>query len=225
MFQKVIQKLKQLTVEPVPFDPTGLDDEIAMKTSWSPAKGGGANFQTHRLIEIDMHRTEFRAAPGLVLFAGVFMLIGLGAMTIMVLANQEASAAALIVPVVVGLVFAGVGGGLLYFGLAPIVFDKRRGEYWKGRTAPYEAANRQGMKHYAQLEGIRALQIVSERCQSKNSSYYSYELNLVLEDGNRLNVIDHGNLERLRADAEKLSAFLGKPVWDATGGAVRCLGA
>ena len=217
MLRAVINKLKQLTVEPVPFDPSGLNDEIALKTEWTPAKGGGASFQTHRLVEIDMHRTEFRAATGLVMFSGVFALIGLGSMTIVVVANQGAAPVTLILPILIGLVFAAIGGGMLFFGLAPIVFDKRRGEYWKGRTAPYESANVQGMKHYAKLEGIRALQIIKERCTSKNSSYFSYELNLVLEDGKRLNVIDHGNLQRLREDAEKLSAFLGKPVWDATG--------
>jgi len=215
MLRATLNKLKQLTVEPVPFDPSGLGDEVALKTSWTPAKGGGASFETHRLVEIDMHRHEFRASPGMVLFAGVFMLVGAVASTVIVIANQEADLIALIFPVIMGLVFVGIGGGMMYFGLAPIVFDKRRGEYWKGRTAPYEAANRQGLKHYTELDEIRALQIIKERCTSKNSSYFSYELNLVLQDGRRLNVIDHGNLERLRADAEKLSAFLGKPVWDA----------
>jgi hypothetical protein len=216
MLRAALNKLKQLTVEPVPFDPSGLNDEIALKTSWTPAKGGGASFQTHRLIEIDLHRTEFRASRGMVLFAGLFMAIGIGASSIIVATNQQAAPGTLILPIVMGLVFAGVGGAMLWFGLAPIVLDKRRGEYWKGRVAPYEAANRESLKHYAKLEQIRALQIVKERCTSKNSSYYSYELNLVLEDGSRLNVIDHGNLERLREDAKRLSEFLGKPVWDAT---------
>ncbi len=163
MLRAALNKLKQLTVEPVPFDPSSLGDEIALKTSWEPAKGGGANFQTHRLIEIDSYRTEFRAAPGLVVFAGVFMLIGIGASSIMVLANQGQGSLVLIFPILIGLLFAAVGGGMMYWGLAPIVFDKRRGEYWKGRTAPYEAANRQGLKHYTELDEIRALQIIKER--------------------------------------------------------------
>jgi hypothetical protein len=154
------------------------------------------------------------------------MAIGVGATTIMFFESQGSSSgsslAGMILPLMIGLVFAGVGGvtttNCVYFGLAPIVFDKRRGEYWKGRTAPYEAANREGMKHYAKLSGVRALQIIRERCTSKNSSYYSYELNLVLDDGSRLNVVDHGNLERLREDASRLGAFLGKPVWDGTAG-------
>ena len=43
------------------------------------------------------------------------------------------------------------------------------------------------------------------------SSYYSYELNLVLHDGSRINVVDQGNLKRLRSDANTLSQFLESP--------------
>jgi hypothetical protein len=220
MVRDLIRKLQQLTVEAVPFDPSSLGDEVATKTSWEPAKGGGASFRTHRLVEIDPHRTEFRAVRGAIAFYGVFIAIGIVAMTIMFLATQgssfSASPAGVIVPIAVGLVFSAVGGTMIYVGLAPIVFDKRRGEFWKGRVAPYEASNRENVKHYARLSGVRALQIIRERCRTKNAAYYSYELNLVMDDGSRLNVVDHGNLERLREDAERLGAFLGKPVWDAT---------
>ena len=114
-----------------------------------------------------------------------------------------------------GGVFAAIGGALLYFHAAPIVFDTRRGDFWKGRVAPYEMA-RQLPKDFAKLDRIHALQIVSEHCRSDNSSYYSHELNLVLEDGSRLNVVDHGNGGLLRADALALGEFLSKPVWDAS---------
>jgi hypothetical protein len=58
----------------------------------------------------------------------------------------------------------------------------------------------------------------SEFVSGSKNSYHSYELNLVLNDGSRINVVDHGNLERLRSDASTLSRFLDKPVWDATRG-------
>ena len=44
----------------------------------------------------------------------------------------------------------------------------------------------------------------------------SYELNVVLQDGSRRNVVDHGNLDALRADARELAMFLVVPLWDAT---------
>ena len=136
MVKDLIRKLQKLTVEAVPFDPSSLGDEVATRTQWTPAKGGGASFQTHRLVEIDLHRTEFRATPGMTLFAGGFMVMGLAAMAIMTMANRGDLGTAIIASVV-GLLFAGIGGGMLYFGAAPIVFDKRRGEFWKGRVAPY----------------------------------------------------------------------------------------
>jgi hypothetical protein len=70
----------------------------------------------------------------------------------------------------------------------------------------------------APLSSIHALQLLSEFVSGSKNSYYSYELNLVLDNGSRINVVDHGNLERLRADASTLSQFLDKPVWDATQG-------
>jgi hypothetical protein len=216
MLRAALRKLKQLSVEPVPFDASALGDEVALQTSWTPAKGGGASFQTHRLVDVDHQRSEFRATKGALAFAAVFMAFGLIPIPIIVVA--EGLGAAMIMPIVISMIFVGIGAAMLWFNLAPIVFDKRRGEYWKGRVAPYEASNVAGLKHYAKLGEVHALQIISERCTSKNSSYYSYELNLVLADASRLNVVDHGKLERLREDASRLAAFLEKPVWDATVG-------
>lgn len=42
-------------------------------------------------------------------------------------------------------------------------------------------------------------------------------LNLVLDDGSRINVVDHGCARSLRAEAHQLATFLDKPLWDATG--------
>jgi len=48
------------------------------------------------------------------------------------------------------------------------------------------------------------------RCQQS-------EVNLVLADGNRMNLVDHSNQSAIREDAQALSAFLDLPVWDASG--------
>jgi hypothetical protein len=71
------------------------------------------------------------------------------------------------------------------------------------------------MKYFARLEEIHALQLVAENCRSDNDTYRSYELNLILKDGKRINVVDHGNESKLREDAQTLSRFIEKPVWDA----------
>ena len=120
-----------------------------------------------------------------------------------------------IFPVLFGAIFTCVGGCIFYFGTQPVVFDRQKGFFWKGRTAPHEVLRKDRLKNFAKLDQIHALQLLSEYCRGNKSSYYSYEINLVLRDGQRLNVIDHGNPTKIREDAETVAAFLGKPVWDA----------
>lgn len=116
-----------------------------------------------------------------------------------------------------GIIFTGVGGAWLYFATQPIVFDKSERLFWKGGKAPNEVADRKSLKCVVELHKIHALQLISESVRGSKSRFYSYELNIVLGDGKRINVIDHGNRSWLREDAATLSKFLRKPVWDATG--------
>ncbi|MBS3735402.1 MAG: hypothetical protein KGY99_10845 [Phycisphaerae bacterium] len=123
-----------------------------------------------------------------------------------------------IAPVMIGAVFAIAGAALWYFGTRPVVFDKHRAAFWKGKRAPDRVFDRD-RKNGAKLEDIHAIQLLCEYIPSSGSrrsaSFYSYELNLVLHDGSRLNVTDHSKLHKLRKDAKALAAFLDVPVWDA----------
>lgn len=202
------------------FDPSQLDDPIAARTEWAPARRGGASFRTRHLVEIDSHRLEFRASAVAVLFYVLFLVMGVVALVVffaITFAFGEPSRRIFIlIPLVVGAGFVCVGGGGLYFGTAPLVFDKRMGLFWRGRRTPSSALDRGSAKDCVFLEDIHALQLISEYCRGENTSYYSYELNLVLEDGKRINVVDHGDQLWLQVDAGRLSSFLNKPVWDAT---------
>lgn len=219
MFKKLVQKLINMAGTRNVFDPSSFNDPIAMQTKWTPAKGGGASFRTHKLVNINSYRMEFRVSAGAVVFYLMFLLMGLSVMIIFSIANFSANDKppfiAIIMPLSVGLVFTIIGACMLYFGTAPIVFDKQKGFFWKGRKAPDEVFDKTTIKHFTELENIHALQLISEYCRGNKSSYYSYELNLILKDGNRINVVDHGNQRKLKEDANTLSAFLEKPVWDA----------
>lgn len=221
MFKTWLQKLNSPDKNRIAFDPSRLGDPVAFQTAWTPAKAGGANFRTQKLVKVSSYRIEFRASAGAVLFYSIFLLGGLAPMIGVTYANFSKGTlgfnADTIMPVVFGAVFAAIGGAMLYFGTIPMVFDRMRGCFWKGRTAPAAATGKTALKPYAEFSRIHALQIIAELCSGKNGSYYSYELNLVLDDGQRINVIDHGNLQKLREDARTLSEFLGKPLWDAAG--------
>ena len=221
MFKEIASNLKKLVSrETVAVDPSKFGDPIAEATKWSPLKKGGASFCTHKLIDKGLQRMEFCASIGMKLFAGIFFIIGLGSFVgfFVHLASAETiglNADTIITPLF-GIVFTGAGACMFYFMARPGVFDKNSGYFWKGWKGPNQVVNKAAIKDLVELEQIHGLQLISEYCSGNKSSYYSYELNLVLENGERVNVIDHGGLEKIRADAARLSDFLGKPVWDAT---------
>jgi hypothetical protein len=121
----------------------------------------------------------------------------------------------MLIPLFLSLIFTALGAYLLYTGTSPIVFEKGRGVFWKGRKGPDEAIDSRDTRNFVRLDHVHAVQLIAEYISGK-SSYYSYELNLVLEDGKRIPVVDYGNLGKIREDARTLALFLGRPLWDAT---------
>jgi len=220
----MLNKLKNLIKEAGQrienFDTSAFDDPLALQTDWSPLKGGGSNFRTHNLLSENYNRTSFKASFGAKIFSSVFILAGLGLPSSQIYSAFQNGGAIFdgdFLPLLLfGSVFSIAGAALFYSYAKPVVFDKTNGFFWKGWKAPGTTAIENPDKHSARLSNIHALQIISEYVRGDKKSYYSYELNLVLKNGSRLNVIDHGDVYRIREDAEVLSQFLGKPVWDAT---------
>jgi hypothetical protein len=205
------------------FEPTQSGDPIAMETQWTPKKSGGANFRTHNIVRGFGTRLTFRLSLGTKLFFCLFFLIGLGVLVggVVMAVNGSADALAPIVMCISGSVFVVASGSTFYVINKPIVFDKDTGYFWKGRRSPRLHLMGKASKGFVRLHDIHAIQLVSEVCTSESdkgpSSYYSsYEINIVLKDASRVNIIDHGNLNRIREDAQSLSTFLEVPMWDAT---------
>ena len=85
-----------------------------------------------------------------------------------------------------GVLFFGIGVLMIYFGSIPFVFDKREGYLWKRKT------------------------------RSRGPRWVgTYEMNIVISDGSRVTVVRHCDKTSMLKDAEKLSIFLGKPIWNA----------
>jgi len=206
MLRELTRKLQALRVEPVVFDPATLDDEVALTTDWTPLRSGGASFQTHQLVLQRPNRISFRPTWGAIAFGLTFIVLGLIVITICLFV-EEMSLGMRVLLMAIGLGFAGGMRVFLVFQFGPNLFDVNRGFYTKGW---FDAG-------LVRLDEIHALQLISERCRGRNRTFYSYELNLVLEDGQRVNVVDHGDLAQLQADARTISQRLDVPVWDATG--------
>jgi hypothetical protein len=210
------------------FDPSHLGDPIAMQTDWTYTTKGmmaGANFRTHKLVEINSARLEFKATIWALLFYLIFLVapvVGFIAILYKLSSGGFSFYMGNILRIVLIAVITPffmlvelVSWGMLYSGTTPIVFDKLSNFFWKGRKTPNEAVNKNPLKEFAKLEDIHALQLVSEYFRGGKGSSYIYELNLVLEDGKRIIVVEHGDEKKLREDTNALSEFLGKPVWDA----------
>ncbi|MBN2652283.1 MAG: hypothetical protein JXR63_07865, partial [Spirochaetales bacterium] len=205
MLEKLVENLKKLAENKINFDPAQYNDEVAMQTEWIPLKRGGANFCTHEFVEIDYNRVGFKASKGAKIlylaFITIGLAIGIGFPVANFINNEFQIDIFAFMPIVFGLIFFTIGTITFRFGTKPIIFDRAKGLFWKGRKEPNNYSDNSTLKNFAYLDDIHALQLISEYCRSDKSSYYSYELNLVLENGQRINVVDHGNKVKLRTDA------------------------
>lgn len=218
MLRNLFEKLKSLTPEgSEPFDPATLDDPVALQTEWSPLKAGGANFCTRKLVRVSSLRYEFRASLGAIFFYLLFSGIGLLVFSIslfQVIESGEIFTTETLIPGAVGLVFALIGGLMFYFGTKPVVFDKQHNCFWQGRIPADELMYATANELLMPFNEIHAIQLIKEYISGNKSSYHSYEMNLISQDGVRTNVVDHGNLDQLQEDAKTLSEFLEVPIWD-----------
>jgi hypothetical protein len=194
------------------------DDLVARLTSWAPANEGGANFRTKRLVERSPSRLEVRTTAYTALFCGVFIVFGAGLGAAFAYERLSFGQSPLLnlTPILGSLAFAAAGVVMYYFLCRPAVFDRHIGWYWKGNPTLRAHQQLQSLTQATALSNIHALQLLSEYIpgDSDSSPYHSYELNLVLKNGRRLNVMDHGDLPSLMADAKLLARFLGVPLWE-----------
>lgn len=181
-------------------DLSAFGNEIAFKTSWEPLVGGGTNFCTHRAQKNTSLMGDvfvFKTAIQAYLFAISF--VAAGAMFAIASAAGE-------FPDKIGL----MGLGVLAFGCW-YLWSLRQKE---SRFDRYSNELTQGKKSF-DLKNAEAIQLIREYVRGNESSYYSYELNLICSDGSRINIVDHGALRKLREDASLLAEYLSIPVWDA----------
>ena len=210
-----------IKAQSTPLDFKQFNNPIAEKTEWTPLKPGGTNFRTHKFSK-EQGSAQFKATKVSLFFSGIFMLGGLLAPVLMMTSIFKSGSTSGSFPFIINLVpflFFIVGFFLFRSSTKPIVFNKTTGYFWKGRLKKNENPSQKPLKVYCKLIDIVALQIVSERVRSSSSSsgssssFKSYEINLILQDASRLNVIDHGKRKKLMEDAEQLASYLGVPLW------------
>ncbi|WP_179319735.1 hypothetical protein [Winogradskyella helgolandensis] len=191
---------------------------IKSKVSTSPLKYGGASFKTNVLIQANPSKLIYKPSIGAAIFSFIFLAVGLGVLFYALFPLFQSQIESVSIPwflILFGLIFSGAGGFMFYIFYKPRVFDKQQGLYYTTYQFKLHKSRRQHSEDYLPLKSIVAIQIIGEHVQSDDGSYKSFELNLVLDDASRRNVVDHGNLKSIINDAEMLSAFLNVPIWHA----------
>lgn len=186
-------------------------DPLASLTDWTPARRGGTKGRSRSLVQSGSERLTFRPTVRMLLFYAVPVLAGAGLIIFQPIQDLEPTwlqSATGLVFLVMGLVFG-------YRASIPVVVDKHVGACWTGWRAPGSAEAARDQQSGAALTDIRAVQVIPERLRHKES-LVSYEVNLVMADGSRLNLVDHSSQSVIREDAQTLGAFLDVPVWDAS---------
>jgi len=218
MFEKLKAKYAELVkaqMDKYKIDTSHFNDPIADKTDWSPLKAGGANFKSHTLEKISSSTMQYKLSTGGKIFLGLFAVIGLTAIIIGLILLFSGKGFSFFI-ILFGSIFFGVSY-LMYNTMGkPVTFDATMGLIWAGHKKPKFAGDNKSQQKLLYFNDIQAIQIISERVRGNKTTYTSYEINMVLKDSTRFNVVDHGNHSQILIDAEELSAFLGKPIWNVT---------
>ena len=207
-------------------DPSEFDDPLAEHVEWTPLGPNGSYAPLQRLRMQSAHRISskmtFMGGLLLILFGlpAAFGSLVVGIISILLVSallsapwGYQSGFLLLGIAVSSFVTFLlGLAGKVLLSSIAmPIVFDKKGGFFRRGFHVPFLGLLTvwplQGLK--LSLESIRAVQALKGRVVG------SYELNLVLINGERVNLLGCGLAKSIKQDARQLSHFLGLPLWDA----------
>ncbi len=182
-------------------------DQEDVKVETTPLKRGGASFKTKDIIFTN-GLAYTQKSKGAKIFSWTFFLIGDALVLFGIyLYFYKNEIEALLPLVIIGSIFSLVGFLMIKL-TKKITFDKSVGVYYTTKNYNPMAL---GVEHVKQgkLRDIKHIQVLKELVKTDKSSFYSYEINLVLKDGNRLNVVDHGNLNVIKEQVQGLEVFLG----------------
>ncbi|MBL6986364.1 MAG: hypothetical protein ISR72_04820 [Methylobacter sp.] len=174
------------------------NDIIAKKAEWILLNTASSTFDPRKAICVNSQRIEFRTTWFSRLFLGIFVIVGIGGL--------------LIHKAYVFFIFMGLIG--LYWSSFPIVFDKNKNVFRKGRRF-----NLFMFMDYIEicLSEIYAIQLIGGRISnSEGGDYRIYQINLINKDSKRLNVVYFSNKVKAKESAIMLKKFLNVELWDAT---------
>lgn len=201
------------------FDATRFNDPLAKQIQWKVLKSDGSSFQAYKLVEEGVSRMESEPTLMSKIFSMSFIIIGLAIPFVLNATGYLFEDPDLfymsLASIMIALILVGVGVFLFRKLSEKMIFDKLKNRLWVDK--PGKGKSKTDLfKNALKLSDIYAIQLISKFLKDNHKSYYIYELNIVMGDTHRYNILRHGNKRQIRRDAKKLAKFLGKPLWDAT---------
>ena len=220
--QKFLDRLLGRKRYPV-LDPREFDDPVAVQTDWTPMAAGGYRRTLHRLKPIAPDVLCFQATPyrhyqtliyGLALV--VFSVTLLGQLWGGLRQPDQVWLVVMLVPTVLmcGLTVLKLSRVIVIDGGAAEVRIGLPRLNWLNRWL----SRRSWLCHRIAFDSVYSVQLLDEEVRRRGRvPFWSYELNLVLQNGQRIHLIDHGNQREIRWDAGDLAKIINVPIWDFIG--------
>ena len=188
--------------------------------NWSPLIRGGSSFKTRVINTGDSNKWIYELSGILRMFP--WFLISIGSTTAFLFIITI-----LLIPFAfIPLIFVVIGIIWRKRLKKAIVFDFGNGFFWRGKTnLNPRTEDSLKMDDMIRLDEVAAIQILAEEVKTKGGNpnlhgyksiahiYDSYEMNLVLKDKSRVNVVDHANLNSIKREAEAIAKRLNVKVW------------
>lgn len=199
-----------------------IDEAPAFATEFDSIAKDSTNFTTRVLHQVGERRYAFKPRLTFLLLCGTGLAIG-GVACIGSLMETSVPGKAInaILPLstaalIVGVVFASFAVIGVLAGLQPIVFDAGKGWFRCTWRSPEKTNPSLTSETAVRLTRVRAIQLLSKRVENSDDKtfYHCHEIVLALNVGRRIHVMAHGGLARIREDAQTLSRFLNKPLWE-----------
>ncbi len=190
---------------------SSIDEEIVKNSSFIPLKRGWTNIKSHDLIIENNWNYLFKVKwffPEV--FLGIFFTPIITIIIILYSKNFEVNNMfwEFLWLIIFSIIFSWLAWLIFYSLHRSYIFDFQNGYFYDTKYAKklFELIQNEKYKDkIISINEIHALQIISERVHGKNTSYTSYELNMILKNSSRVNIIDHWNLEEIRKNASELA--------------------
>ena len=202
------------------------ETSAAKKLSWSSNSTASANFSNYRVVRtrtgLGIRPASGKRIVGLILIALSVLFAPLAVVVFSMLLGTEGHRWP---GVIIGLLFISVfclTGLRSLFARDAFTFDLHTRRFFTGSRPPKDI--RRAGSSCGALSDIAGIQILSrwvyrsstgrQRFSHSQAGWCSYQLNLVLRNGSRVRLLDHGNEKQLRHDASLIARTLRLEIWE-----------